>query len=114
VVIVEPGIIVTPILEKVLGSLPQSEDSPYRDAERRMRTLFTQGQRTGGDPRVVAEVIESAITSDAPKLRYSPGPDANGFMEGRARMSDEEWIAMQRHQSDEEYFREFSPRFPTE
>lgn len=112
VVIVEPGIIVTPILEKALDSLPQSEDSPYRDAERRIRTIFTQGQKTGGDPRLVAEVIESAITSGGPRLRYPAGPDANVFIAGRARMSDEEWIAMQRHAIDEDYFREFSARFP--
>ena len=112
VVIVEPGIIVTPILEKSLANLPPEADSPYRDPVRRVRTLFTQGQRTGGPPDLVAEVIEQAIAAPDHKLRYTAGADAAVFVGGRARMRDEEWIAMERHATDEEYFAEFAQRFP--
>jgi NAD(P)-dependent dehydrogenase (short-subunit alcohol dehydrogenase family) len=112
VVIIEPGIIVTPILEKALANLPPEADSPYRDPVRRTRTMFAQGQRAGGHPDQVAEVIETAIAAPEPRLRYLAGPDAAVFVGGRARMSDEEWMTMERHATDEEYFTEFAARFP--
>ena len=43
---------------------------------------------------------------------YRVTPDAEVLVSGRARMTDEEWIAMGRHSSDEDYFTEFAARFP--
>jgi len=37
---------------------------------------------------------------------------AAAFFGGRARMSDEEWVAMGRHESIAEFFQEFAARFP--
>lgn len=112
VVIIEPGIIVTPILEKALANLPPEADSPYEAAIRRTRKLFSQGQSQGGHPDLVAGVIEQAIAAPVLKLRYLVGQDAEAFVGGRARMSDEDWIAMERHATDEAYFAEFATRFP--
>ncbi|MBE7504203.1 MAG: SDR family oxidoreductase [Verrucomicrobiales bacterium] len=112
VVIIEPGIIVTPILEKALANLPSEVDSPYSAAIRRTRKIFAQGQENGGHPDLVAEVIERAIAAPDPKLRYLAGADAAVLVGGRARMSDEEWITMERHATDDEYFTEFATRFP--
>ncbi len=112
VVIIEPGIIVTPILEKALANLPPEADSPYQAPIRRIRTMFAQGQRAGGHPDQVAAVIETAIAAPGPRLRYLAGPDAAVLVGGRARMSDEEWMTMERHATDEGYFTEFAARFP--
>lgn len=112
VVIIEPGIIVTPILEKALANLPPEADSPYEAAIRRTRKLFSQGQSQGGHPDLVAGVIEQAIAAPVLKLRYLVGQDAEAFVGGRACMSDEDWIAMERHATDEAYFAEFATRFP--
>lgn len=112
VVIIEPGIIVTPILEKALANLPPEADSPYAAAIRRTRMMFAEGQRHGGHPDLVAGVIQHAIADPTLKLRYLAGQDAEVFVGGRARMSDEDWIAMERHATDEAYFAEFSTRFP--
>jgi len=112
VVIIEPGIIVTPILDKALANLPPEADSPYGAPIRRTRAIFSQGQRTGGHPDLVAEVIERALADPNGKLRHTAGPDAAVLVGGRARMSDEEWITMERHATDEEYFTDFATRFP--
>jgi NAD(P)-dependent dehydrogenase (short-subunit alcohol dehydrogenase family) len=112
VAIVEPGIIVTPILGRAIGGLARDPDSPYAVPERCIHAIFSQGQQTGGDPRLVAQVIAEAVTAAEPRLRYTAGPDAEVFIRGRAGMSDEEWAAMGRHDSEGEYFREFAARFP--
>lgn len=112
VVIIEPGIIPTPIIDKAVGNLSSDENAPYATVERRTRVMFEQGKEAGGDPRHVAEAIEEALADEEPRLRYLVGADADVFMAGRLGMSDEEWIAMDRHASDEDYFQEFAVRFP--
>ena len=112
VALVEPGFIVTPILDKALDSLTPDPASPYADIERRISMIFGQARVTGGTPRQVAETIAHAITTGEPRLRYPVGVDAHALIPNRARMSDEDWVALGRRQTDEQYFTEFAARFP--
>lgn len=110
--IIEPGFIVTPILQTAIDTLPAAKNSPYPDAIERSKIIYTQGVQNGGSPSLVAETIEAAINSTDATLRFPVGDGARFLLDGRARMSDEEWIAMQRHSSHEDYFQEFATRFP--
>jgi NAD(P)-dependent dehydrogenase (short-subunit alcohol dehydrogenase family) len=112
VALIEPGFIVTPILDKALESMTPDPSSPYADIERRVATIFGQARTTGGAPQQVAEAIEHAITTNRPQLRHPVGVDARVLIQNRARMTDEEWIALGRKQTDEQYFTEFAARFP--
>ena len=112
VVLIEPGFVVTPILQRGRESFQLDPGSPYHAAERHTYGLFAQAQQTGNDPRVVAAAIEAAIDDPERRFRYRVTPDAEVFIGGRARMTDEDWIAMGRHTSDEDYFSEFATRFP--
>ena len=114
VAVVEPGFVVTPILDKALDTLDLNATSPYADVERRVHMMFTNAKQVGSDPQVIAEVIEEAIASNASKLRYPAGADAAFMMSARARISDEDWIAMGRTMSDEEYFAEMGKLFTPE
>src|SRR5262245_18614420 len=112
IVVIEPGFVVTPLLQQGLDSIGFDELSTYDDAERHTRMLFMQAQQIGSDPEVVAKAIEAAINDPARHFRYRVTADAEVFIEGRERMTDEEWVAMGRHVSDEDYFAEFGLRFP--
>lgn len=112
VAIVEPGFLRMPMLDRGLASIRNDEASPYVDLERRIYALFEQGRQAAGDPRGVAETILHAVTTDQPRLRYLVGMDAEIFLDGRRRMSDEEWVDFGRTRTDEEYWAEFMQRFP--
>jgi len=45
-------------------------------------------------PDVVAKAVLKAVTSENPSLRYLAGKDAEGWIEGKRRMSDEEFHKM--------------------
>ena len=81
--------------------------------ERRMAGIYMGGKAAAQDPQLVAEMIERAITTDAPKLRYRVGVDAEVFATKRPLMSDEVYIeGFGRKQTDDEFFAEFVRRFP--
>ena len=46
------------------------------------------------------------LTLEEPKLRYAVGDDAVGMIAGRACVSDDTYVALGRHESDEAYFAE--------
>jgi NAD(P)-dependent dehydrogenase (short-subunit alcohol dehydrogenase family) len=114
VAIIEPGVIQTAIFENSAGATRYDKTSPYRQIMRRNGKLFAAGFRNPGQPDTVAAAILEAITTDRPRLRYPVGVDAEGIAAGRARISDEEWVAMGGELSDEEYNGRFKRYFGIE
>jgi NAD(P)-dependent dehydrogenase (short-subunit alcohol dehydrogenase family) len=112
VIVIEPGFVVTPILKHCQESFVNDENSPYHDAERHTYALFVQAQQTGSSPQSVAAAIEGAINDPTRRFRYRVTPDAEVLIHERTRIADEDWVAMGRHKSDEDYFTEFAQRFP--
>ncbi len=114
VAIIEPGVIQTAIFENSAPATRYDKTSPYRQIMRRNGKLFAAGFRNPGKSETVAATILDAITTDRPRLRYLVGGDAEGLAAGRARISDEEWVAMGGELSDEEYNARFKRYFGIE
>lgn len=112
VAIVEPGFFVTPILDKALDAWSERDPSPYEDIERRMKDLYAAAGQNGGNPADVAAVIEEAATGPDAKLRWVVGADAVNFIEGRQRLTDEEYQALGEEMTDEEWWAKFFEFFP--
>ncbi len=110
VIVIEPGFISTPILDK--GVAVEVGEGPYAPHLRRMQALYRHALAGADPPGVVAQVIADALDDPTPRFRYLAGKDAPPVLEGRARMTDEEWIDMGREMTDDEYFAESGRRFP--
>jgi NAD(P)-dependent dehydrogenase (short-subunit alcohol dehydrogenase family) len=111
VAIIEPGVVQTAIFENSAPYTRFDKASPYRQIMRRNGKLFAAGFRNPGQPETVAAAILEAVTTDRPRLRYPVGVDAEGLAAGRARITDEEWVAMGGELSDEEYNARFERYF---
>jgi NAD(P)-dependent dehydrogenase (short-subunit alcohol dehydrogenase family) len=90
VAIVEPGIIQTPIF----GKLGAPNPSTRYTHTRRLARLFAKANEHPVSPFVVAEKIETIVSSGSTTLRHPVGPDAEPFLMWRRSMSDEEWVAV--------------------
>jgi len=111
VVNVEPGVVMTSIFENSAEATRYDKTSPYQPIMRRNGKLFAAGFRDPAPADDVAETILAAITSDEYRLRWRVGKDARGLIEGRARISDEAWVAMGDDLSDAEYNQRFFDYF---
>jgi len=111
VVNVEPGVIMTSIFENSAGATRYDKTSPYRQIMRRNGKLFAAGFREAAQPQIVAEAILEAISTPNYKLRWPVGKDAVGLAEGRARISDEEFVALGGNLDDDEYNRRYLEYF---
>ncbi|HYB70581.1 MAG TPA: SDR family oxidoreductase [Candidatus Bathyarchaeia archaeon] len=114
VAIIEPGVIQTAIFQNSAAATRYDKNSPYRQIMRRNGKLFAAGFRNPGQPETVARAIWEAVTTDRPRLRYPVGTDAEGLAAGRARISDEEWVAMGGELTDAEYNERFKRYFGIE
>lgn len=101
VAIVEPGVIQTPIFDK-MREIPDHTRYPQ---ERRIRALFSAALARPVSPGVVAEQIRQIVESDSWQLRYPVGPDAVPFLEWRTSMSDEEWVSFGSIRDDEDWYK---------
>lgn len=110
VILIEPGFISTPLLDK--GGDIEIGDGPYAVHLRRMQGLYRSARGGADPPSVVAEVIAEALDDPNPRFRYLAGEGASPVIDGRARMTDEEWTDMGREMTDEEYLAESARRFP--
>ncbi len=101
VIVVEPGVVVTPIFSKARRFADPA--SPHAVHVRRLLLFYQMQMKTPSQPEDVARVIHEAVSAPDPKLRYLVGLDAERLAAGRARLTDEEYIATGRPMPDEEY-----------
>jgi NAD(P)-dependent dehydrogenase (short-subunit alcohol dehydrogenase family) len=111
VVNVEPGVIMTSIFENSAEATRYDKTSPYKQIMRRNGKLFAAGFRVAAQPQLVAEAILEAITTPNYKLRWPVGDDAVGLSRGRARISDEQFVALGDALEDDEYGRRYLEYF---
>lgn len=88
VVIVEPGAIDTPMIDKV-SDVTANTHYPH---QRRLIALFRAAMEHPVSPFVVGNQIRDIIGSDSWQLRYPVGPDAEALFSWRASMCDETWV----------------------
>ncbi|HKC49577.1 MAG TPA: SDR family oxidoreductase [Myxococcota bacterium] len=111
VVNVEPGVIMTSIFENSAATTRYDKNSPYKQTMRRNGKLFAAGFRAAAQPESVAETILEAITTPTYKLRWPVGADAVGLASGRARLSDEQFVALGEDLEDDVYNRRYLEYF---
>ena len=101
VAIVEPGVVVTPIFTKAKRFVDPA--SPYAMHVRRLLLFYQMQMKMPSQPEDVARAIHEAVTTPEPKLRYLVGEDARRLVAGRARLTDEEYVATGHEMSEEAY-----------
>lgn len=109
VAIIEPGI----TKSSIFGKNPDlnNETGVYSPHYERMMQMYAAGYHHATDAIEVGKVILHAIETDEPKLRYPVSWGGVGITEGRARMTDEEWIALGRIESLDDYIVAFRDAF---
>lgn len=109
VAIIEPGVTKSSIFGKNTD-LP-NETGAYDKQYARMIQMYAAGHLNATDAVEVGKVIRHAIETDEPRLRYPVSWGGAAISEGRAAMTDEEWVAMGRLETMDEYIAEFRNRF---
>jgi len=88
-----------------------NQTGAYDAAYRRMFQMYAVGLANATDPFEVGKVVHHAVTTDHPQLRYAVSWGAKELIEGRAAMTDEEWVALGSIDDDSDYYQEFAARF---
>jgi NAD(P)-dependent dehydrogenase (short-subunit alcohol dehydrogenase family) len=109
VVIVEPGVTKSAIFAKNV-EMP-NQTAAYDAAYRRMFQMYAAGMAHATDPFEVAKVIHHAVTADAPSLRYAVSWGAKELIDGRAAITDEQWVALGNAADDDAYLDAFEATF---
>ena len=112
VALIEPGIVKTAIMAKNADA--PNASGAYDAAYRRLFNFYGTGLANPGHPSEVAAVIYEAATSEHPKLRYTCGWGGQELIDGKANMSDEDWVALGAIESDAEYAARFKDLFGLE
>ena len=114
VVIVEPGVTKSAIFAKNIDVPNQS--GAYDAAYRRMFQFYAAGIANATDPFEVGALIHHAVTTDSPQLRYSVSWGGKELVDGRAAMSDDEWVALGAWADDDDdgYYDDFKSKFGLE
>lgn len=109
VAIVEPGVTKSAIFAKNIDAPNQT--GAYDAAYRRMFQFYAAGMAKATDPFEVAKLVHHAVTTDQPQLRYAVSWGAKEIIEGRAVMSDADWVAMGDIADDDAYYDAFQAAF---
>lgn len=109
VAIVEPGVTKSAIFAKNIDAPNQS--GAYDAAYRRMFQMYAAGLANATDPFEVGKVVHHAITTDQPQLRYAVSWGAQELIDGRAAMTDQQWVALGNIADDDDYYHAFADSF---
>lgn len=109
VAIIEPGVTRSSIFAKNIDAPNQS--GAYDAHYRRLFAFYAEGIARATPAEEAAATILDAITTTTPRLRWRCSWGADELISARAAMSDEQWVALGRHESDDEYFSEFESLF---
>jgi NAD(P)-dependent dehydrogenase (short-subunit alcohol dehydrogenase family) len=109
VAIVEPGVTKSSIFGKNVDA--PNASGAYAAHYERMFQMYAAGYLHATDAIEVARVVRDAIETDAPRLRYQVSWGGRELVEGRARMTDEEWVALGRAAPLAEYIEAFDAAF---
>lgn len=112
VAIIEPGVTKSAIFAKNIDAPNQS--GAYDSAYRRLFQFYAAGLANATDPNEVAALIHHAITTDQPQLHYAVSWGSQELIDGRAAMSDGDWVALGAHDDDDTYYDDFAARFGIE
>ncbi len=109
VAIVEPGVTKSSIFGKNID-LP-NETGAYEGQYERMMQMYAAGYLHASDAVEVARIVLHAIETDDPKLRYPVSWGGQAIVDGRAAMTDEEWVDMGRIETLADYIEAFDEYF---
>ncbi len=109
VALIEPGIVKTAIMAKNTDA--PNASGAYDAAYRRLFAFYAAGLMNPGHPSEVSDVIFEAATTDEPKLRWTCGWGGTELVEGRAAMSDEDWVELGGIEDDAAYVARFQELF---
>ena len=109
IAIVEPGVTKSSIFAKNIDA-PNSTGA-YDAHYRRMFQFYAAGIANASPADDVAHVIEHAISTDDPRLRYPCSWGGQSIIDGRELMSDEDWVELGASPDDDAYFSGFRAAF---
>ena len=109
VAIIEPGVTKSAIFAKNIDAPNQS--GAYDTAYRRLFQFYAAGMAHATDPFEVAAVIHHAVTTDTPQLRYAVSWGGPELVEGRAVLSDADWVELGTWADDNDYYDDFARKF---
>ena len=104
VVLVEPGVVRTPIFGK--NALPEEDKEHYEMLQLRTVRMITKGlMETGCDPINIAKCMEDIVVSESPKMHYLLEQDARDNIRVYDEDGPEAWIEDGKIEDDDEYFK---------
>lgn len=109
VAIIEPGVTKSAIFAKNIDA--PNATGAYDVHYRRMFQMYAAGMAAATDPFEVAALIQHAIETDEPRLRYPVSWGGPEIIAGRAELSDEDWVAMGTIVDDDAYAERFREVF---
>jgi NAD(P)-dependent dehydrogenase (short-subunit alcohol dehydrogenase family) len=109
VAIIEPGVTKSAIFAKNIDA-PNSSNA-YEAHYRRMFQMYAAGMASATDPFEVGRVIEHAITTDEPRLRYPVSWAGVEMSALHDRIDDADWIGLGAIEDDADYIARFREIF---
>jgi NAD(P)-dependent dehydrogenase (short-subunit alcohol dehydrogenase family) len=109
VLIVEPGVTKSAIFDK--SEAPPPRGGPYDAQYRRMLRYYKRAIPQATEADVVARAIDDAVHAPASTLRMACAFGGAAMIDGRQRLSDEDWVAMGACEDDADYFARFGEAF---